>query len=210
MRPRLDFGQPVASRSVEAAVGAELDVGRQRRREKRFRFTDLVRGTFGSERVGVDAAARDGALEVLDEKVAGVGGIEAGAGVVLDARGSILDVADRGQQVGGLARVALVPEFLGVPRASLSERGELVADPPAAVAALDDVHEAFLVAVVAVVIAGEEVAKFVEDERLRVARPGEQFGASRRDCSGGPRPCRQCRSPPSLVFTVAPRSPLLK
>ncbi len=110
------------------------------------------------------------------EEVTAVGRIQAGARVVLDAGRAVLDVADRGHDVRGLAGVARVPDLFGVPRARLAERRELVTDAPAAVAALDDVHEPLLVAVVAVIVAGEEVAEFVEDERLRVAEAGgEKF-----------------------------------
>ena len=49
---------------------------------------------------------------------------------------------------------------------------ELVADPPAAVAPLDDVDPARPVAAVGVVVAGEEIAVLIECQLLRVAEPG--------------------------------------
>ena len=54
----------------------------------------------------------------------------------------------------------------------LAERRELVTDAPAAVAAFDDMHQPLHVAVVAVVVAGEQVAVIVEHERLRIAQTG--------------------------------------
>src|SRR5688572_2265296 len=47
----------------------------------------------------------------------------------------------------------------------------LIADAPAAVAALDDIDEALEVALVAVVVAREQVAVLVEHELLRIAQP---------------------------------------
>src|SRR5688572_10356879 len=71
--------------SVEAAVGAELHIGRERAGEKRFRVGDLVGGAFGFQVVSVDAAASDRAFEVGDEERSFVGIVQAGAGVILDA-----------------------------------------------------------------------------------------------------------------------------
>ena len=47
---------------------------------------------------------------------------------------------------------------------------ELVTDPPAAVAALDEIDPAGLVAAIGVVVAGEEVAELIESQLLRVAQ----------------------------------------
>ena len=55
-------------------------------------------------------------------------------------------------------------EMFRKPGAALFQRRKLVADAPAAVAALDHVHEAFFVALVAVVVAGEQIAVFGERE----------------------------------------------
>ena len=52
----------------------------------------------------------------------------------------------------------------------------LVANTPAGVAALDDVDEAFHVAVIAVVVTGEEIADLVEEQVLGIAEAGgEEF-----------------------------------
>jgi hypothetical protein len=117
-----------------------------------------------------NAAARDRALEMRDEERAGVRRVQAGAGIIFDAGGAVLDVGDGRKNVRGLSRMALMPETLGVPRAGFFERRELIADPPAAVAALDHMYESLLVAVVAVVVAGEEVAVLGEHERLGIAQ----------------------------------------
>src|SRR5690606_19444921 len=91
--------------------------------------------------VGVDSAARDRALEVRDEERAGIGGVQAGARIVVDAGRAVLDVGDGGENVGRLALMALVPEPLHVPGTAFAEGRKLVSDPPAAVAPLHDMHE---------------------------------------------------------------------
>ena len=94
-------------------------------------------------------------------------------GVVGQAGGAVGDVDDRREDVGGLAVPAGMPELLGVPGASRGREVEvLVAHPPAAVAPLDDVDPAGLVAAVGVVVAGEQVAVVVEGEFLRVPQAG--------------------------------------
>ena len=52
---------------------------------------------FSLQRVGLDAAARDAALEMRDEEMAGVLRVEARARVVGEAGRAVLDVADRRQ-----------------------------------------------------------------------------------------------------------------
>ena len=54
--------------------------------------------------------------------------------------------------------MALVPESLGVPRTGFFQRCELVANSPAAIPALDHVHEPLFVTVVAIVVAGQQIA----------------------------------------------------
>ena len=72
----------------------------------------------------------------------------------------------------GLAVEVRLPHLLGEPRvALLAERIVLPADAPAGVAALDDVNPALAIALIGVVVAGEEIAVFVEREFLRIAQP---------------------------------------
>ena len=89
----------------------------------------------------------------------------------------------------------------------------LVADAPAAVATFDQVHQALLVALVAVVVAGEQVAVFVERQLLRIAQAvvhdlelgAVGVGAVHRAFVG-----KGDHVVPSLVFTCVPRSPMEK
>ena len=162
--------------SVEAAVGAEFHVGGQRGGEKRLGVGDGVAGTLGFHVVGVDTALRDAAFEVGDEEAAAVAVVETGAGVVGEAGGTVLDVADGGKDVGGGVLGAGLPELFGEPRTVFVDERVLVADAPAAVAALDDMDEALFVALVAIVVAGEEVAVFGKREGLGIAEAaGEHF-----------------------------------
>ncbi len=104
--------------------------------------------------------------------VAVLGG-QAGAGVVDEAGWTVGDVDDGGNDVGGLAFPARVPELLGVPGASAGREVEvLIAHPPAAVAAFDDVDPAGLVAAVGVVVAGKQIAEVVEGEFLGISQAG--------------------------------------
>ena len=141
-------------------------------------------------RVGLDAAARDAALEVRDEEMPGVRGRETGAGVIREARRSVLDVADRRQNIRGTSGEARFPQPFADPRTTLAARRVLVTHAPAAVAAFDDVHEAFHVALVAVVVAREEIAVFVEHQLLRIAQAAvhELEARCRRGWRDTPRP----------------------
>src|SRR5438093_3137021 len=90
------------------------------------------------------------------------------AGVVAKTRGAISDVSKRREDVRRLSLVRQVPEFLRVPRTAVAHRcGVLVTDAPAAVAALDDIHEPGLVAGIAVVVASKQVSMFVKGQALR-------------------------------------------
>ncbi len=157
---------------VELAVGAERQVGGQGGLDEGLARADLERGTLWGDGVGLHAAARGRALEVRDEEVALVGATEAGARVVVDAGRAVFDVGDRGEEVRGLTVEAGIPKLFQVPRAGAAERGELVADAPAAVAALNHVDETFHVTLVGVVVTGPEIAVLVEREFLRIAQAG--------------------------------------
>lgn len=93
---------------------------------------------------------------------------QAGAGIVGQTRRAVADVRQRRQQIRGGVRVFEMPEPLGIPRPHL--RQPLPADAPAEVRAFHDVMPARLVAAVAVVVGGEEIAKFVEGQLLRIAQ----------------------------------------
>ena len=157
---------------IETAIGTEFHIGGQRAAEETLRGIDGVGRAGGFQFVGEDARAGDVADESRDEQRAAVGIIETGARIIRDTRGAVLEVGERGEVVGGLAGVAREPEALAVPRTGVAHRGVLITDAPTGVAALDDVHEAFHVALVAVVVAGEEIADFVEKEVLGIAEAG--------------------------------------
>ena len=161
---------------IKAAVGAEFHVGRERAAEEALGGVHGVGGAVGFQFIGEDAGAGDVADEGGDKKSAAERLVEAGAGVVSDAGGAVLEVGERREVVGGLAGKAGEPDALAVPRAGVAHGGVLVADAPAGIAALDDVDKAFHVAVVAVVVAGEEIADLVEEQVLGIAQAGgEEF-----------------------------------
>ena len=120
----------------------------------------------------MDAAAAGVAAEIDQEEMLLVALRQrCDAGVVGHAGRPVGDVTARRHHVGGLLVVRQAPDLLGVPRAQPHRVVHLlVAQPPAAVAALDDVHPARRVAAVGVVVAGEQVAVLVEGQLLRVAQ----------------------------------------
>ena len=131
----------------------------------------LLEGT-GSVTLGRkagDAAARAGALEVGQEETAVEFRGKAGAGVVDEPARAVGDVGGGREDIGGLAVETGNPEAFHVPRAGIAQRRMLVTDPPSGVGAFDDVDPPLSVALVGVVVSGEEVAEFVEGEFLRIA-----------------------------------------
>ena len=90
-----------------------------------------------------------------------------------EAAGPGADLADRRHDPRRLTRVRKVPQLLREPRAAhcrRCHRHRLIRHVPAAVAVFDHVHEARVVALVAVVVVGEQVAVLVEGEFLGVAQ----------------------------------------
>src|SRR4051794_20512997 len=120
-----------------------------------MRVGQLEAGALGLVGERADAAAVGRAAEVGEEEVILVAIRQAGAGIISEARGAVGEVGDAGHVPGRLAFVLGVPELLGVPRAAVALHAtELVADAPAAVAALDEVRPPRPVAAVGVVVAG--------------------------------------------------------
>jgi hypothetical protein len=92
LRPAVDpIGDP------ELAVGTERHVRGQHAAHELLTARRHERRAVFLERVGLDAAARDASLEVRDEEMALVLRFEAGARVVRQAGGAVLDVAHRGE-----------------------------------------------------------------------------------------------------------------
>ena len=100
-------------------------------------------------------------------------GKQADARVISQPGRAVGQVGDRRHDVGRLTGKRRVPELFLVPRpARVRGFEELVADPPAAIAAFDEIDPACAVAAIGVVIAGEQVAELIERQLLRVAQAG--------------------------------------
>ena len=99
-----------------------------------------------------------------DEDLASVVGVESGARVISDPGRAILNIADRRQEVGGLRGMPGAPEAFSIPRSRTTLWCELIAYAPAAIAIFNHVHETLLIALIAIVIAGEEIAIFREQQ----------------------------------------------
>ena len=112
---------------------------------------------------GVNAAAGESAAEIAFEKVIVVVVRKPGAGVIRDAARPGAHVGHGRDQVGGVGILLHLPELLIHPRpAADGVVIPLISDAPTAVAAFDDIDPAGGVAVVGVVVAGEEIAVVVE------------------------------------------------
>ena len=126
----------------------------------------------------MDDAATGATGEVAGKEVVLVFVVQADAWVVGHAGGAVAEVGQRGQHIRHAVVVLQVPDLLGVPRATVRlwhrrgvhQRAVLVAAAPAAVATFHNLNPAGLVATVAVVVVGEQVAVVVEGHFLRVAQ----------------------------------------
>ena len=103
---------------------------------------------------------------------------QGGAWIADQASGAHRIVSERGSDVGRLVRMGGDPQVLVHPGVVVGLAGdgppagvpELPIQPPARIAALGDVHEALaLVAQVAIVVDGEQVAIVVEGDFLGIA-----------------------------------------
>ena len=132
----------------------------------------------GAQREAVDARIGRGAGEARHEEVVLPGVREGGAGVVDHARRTGVPVLDRREHVRGLVLGARLEERLAHPDVvavvlRVGVLAVLPVRPPAAVGAVGQVDEAFLLAgVVAVVVDRDQVAAVVERELLQVADAG--------------------------------------
>ena len=90
------------------------------------------------------------------------------ARIIRHARRPRPDVRHGRQVIGGRVRRRQSPEHLGVPSAHLGQ--PLPAHAPAVIRAGHDVFPARLVAAVAVVVAGEKIARIVKSQFLRIAQ----------------------------------------
>ena len=155
---------------INGAVGSDVDIGDQGVGDEAVVGRERVARAVAVGGDAGNAAAGAGSLEVGEEESAVEFWREAGAGVVDETARAVGDVRDRGQNIGGLAVEVRNPEALHVPGAGIAEGSVLVADPPTGIGTFHDVDPAFAVALVGVVVAGEEVAVFVEGEFLRIAQ----------------------------------------
>src|SRR5262249_43426948 len=124
---------------------------------------------------GVNTAATRPATEIADEEVIVVTLRQSGGPVVEAETGRAgAEIGERRHDIGRLLRrPRRMPDLLGVEGSTIAQTAAvLIAGAPAAVAAGDDIGEAHLVAAVAVVVDGEEIAVLIEGEFLRIAQAG--------------------------------------
>ena len=128
---------------------------------------------------GPDAGFRRAAAVVADEETAGLGFEKTGSGVIGEAGGAGGEVGHRREDVGGLFGIRHFPDALGHPSGGrfvfhadlfVEREQSLMAHVPSGIRAIDDVNDARLVALVAVVIHRDEVSELVERDFLRVAQ----------------------------------------
>ena len=116
----------------------------------------------------MDAAVAAAAPEVAEEEAVAIARGHAVAHVVDEARWTVGHVVDRHERREWALLVERHPHAFAVPCAAVVE--PLEPDAPAAVGAIDNLHEPRAIAAVAVVVAGQQVAEVVEREFLRVAQ----------------------------------------
>ena len=153
---------------IHRAVGSEVDVRRERVPHRSIAPCDLEASAFGRQAQRVDAAVAAAAAEVAEEEAVAIARGHPMAHVVDEARRTVGHVVDRHERRKRALLVERHPHAFAVPCAAVIE--PLEADAPAAVGAVDDLHESRAIAAVAVVVAGQQVAKVVEREFLRVAQ----------------------------------------
>jgi hypothetical protein len=162
---------PVAP--VQRAVGAELDVDRQCVAQELLDRAEREARAARLEHEGLDPAALRRPAEVDQEEVARERAAEARPGLECEPRRTVGQVGDGRHEVGGLAVEVRLPQAFVVPGTAHPRSAQvLVGLAPAALAALDHVHDARAVAAVGVVVAREEIEAIVEGELLRIAQPG--------------------------------------
>src|SRR5439155_24333071 len=102
---------------------------------------------FGFEREGMDATVGAAAAEIHEEEMAIKTIRQTGSGKIRHAGRTGGDVRDWRDDVGCLALKMRIPKFLRIERpARIRPFHELIADPPAIVAAFNQVNPAGLVA----------------------------------------------------------------
>ena len=136
-----------------------------------MRFIDELKArALRFERHAVNTAVHAPPAKIAHEEMILVARGKTGAGIVREARRAITDVGDGRLHPSGLFGVFQRPEFFGIPHASGRRFAELVGGAPTGIPAFGHIDDAGSVAVVAIVIAGEEVAVIIERERLWIAQ----------------------------------------
>jgi hypothetical protein len=165
-------GDPVAE--IKATVRGEIAVGGEHVGEELFCLAiDFERRPARFDLEGEYRAAVGVAAEIAQEEVLFVAlGNLTDAGIVSEPGRSRGDVGAGRDDACRLLGEWHSPDFLGVPRAQPSRVVHfLIADPPTAISAWDDIHPPGRIAAVGVVVAGEEVAILVESQLLGIAEP---------------------------------------
>ena len=124
--------------------------------------------------VGNVRPRQDMAGEIAEKEVVVELRRQTGAGIVGETGGAVTNVRQRREQIRGCVRLGEMPESFAIPRTHLrlirAGFEPLPADAPAEVRTLHDVMPAGLVAAIAVIVGGEEIAVIVERQLLRIAQ----------------------------------------
>ena len=137
-------------------------------------FQNRRPSAFTRERV--DAAVGARAAKIAQEKMVAVSLWETRARIMRQSGRTVRDMRDRRHNVRRLFGKLQVPEVFGIPHARRRGVTELIGDAPAAVAAFHHIDQPRGIAVVAIVVAGEQIAVIIKRQFLRIAQTvGEHF-----------------------------------
>ena len=138
-------------------------------------------GAIGFHFERPDAGVGSAAFVIADQEAAFLAFEETGAGMVGQAGGAGAKVGGGRQDVSGLLIVAHLPHPLVHPaarraflKADVAVEGmhRLMLHLPAGIAALDEIDDARLVALVGIIIHAESIAKFIEGDLFGVTQAG--------------------------------------
>ncbi len=132
---------------IKTAFHPKLGIGRQNVPNERFEMIDSEGRPLRLHLNGMHTAVGRRSLEINEEKGVLVAVRKSGAGVISQARGSVTNIGDRGNQIGSLSLPLGMPEFLGVPRTTRYRLiDELIADAPSTISTRHQINPPSLVA----------------------------------------------------------------